>query len=147
MQAATHQTVKLSRGSHASPGHGACVMELASMLAGERFSDHPSSVSPVIASVLRAYNDLLGDERRQDLYRYAASAVGTRAPRAVEEARLARTASWAAATRAHRAPWSLLPSGLRRLGLGVRGRHDSAGEMLQRAVRARPATPTPACWR
>src|SRR4051794_2950885 len=70
----SHQTIKLSRGKHSSPAHGACVMELASMLAGERFTDRPHSVSPVVATVLRCYDD----SRRQDLYRYAAAAVGTR---------------------------------------------------------------------
>jgi hypothetical protein len=53
-------------------------MELAAMLSGERFSDRPASVCPVIGSLLRAYNDNLEDRRRQDLYRYAAEAVGTR---------------------------------------------------------------------
>jgi hypothetical protein len=60
-------------------------MELASMLAGERFSDRPRSVCPVIGMVLRAYNDALDDDRRQDLYRYAASVVGTRDRRLVGE--------------------------------------------------------------
>jgi hypothetical protein len=78
MSPATHQTVRLSRGRHPSPAHGACVMELASMLAGEPFTDHPRSVSPVIASYLRSLNDIAGDPRRQLLYPYAAAAVGTR---------------------------------------------------------------------
>jgi hypothetical protein len=47
MSPVTHQTIKLSKGKHASPGDGACVMELASMLAAEPFSDHPA-VCPVI---------------------------------------------------------------------------------------------------
>ena len=50
---ASHQTVRLGRGKHASPTDGVCVMELSSMLAGERFSDRPRSVCPVIASLLR----------------------------------------------------------------------------------------------
>jgi hypothetical protein len=86
----SHQTVKLSRGRHSSPEHGACVMELASMLAGESFGDHPRSVSRPIASFLRSYNDLLDDRRRADLYRYAALVVGTAASTEVEEARTAR---------------------------------------------------------
>jgi hypothetical protein len=53
-------------------------MELASMLAGERFSDRPTSVCPVIGAILRAYNDKTGDGLRQDLYRYASDVVGTR---------------------------------------------------------------------
>ena len=60
------------------------------MLAGERFSDHPKSVSRVIAAFLRAYNDAVDDARRQDLYRCAAQVVGTRTSRAGECARLAR---------------------------------------------------------
>jgi hypothetical protein len=68
----SHQTIRLSKGKHASPSEGACVMELASMLAGEPFSDRPASVCPVIAGFMRAYNDRIDDERRQDLYRYAA---------------------------------------------------------------------------
>jgi hypothetical protein len=57
------------------------------MLAGDRFTDRPRSVSPVVAALLRCYNDGLEDDRRQDLYRFAAAAVGTR-DRAAEGARL-----------------------------------------------------------
>ena len=62
MSTTTFQTVRLARGRHQSPDQGACVMELASMLAGERFSDQPRTVCPVIAGFLRAYNDILDDE-------------------------------------------------------------------------------------
>lgn len=58
------------------------------MLAEERFSDRPTSVSPVIGAFLRAYNDAIDDERRQDLYAYAAKAVGTRGSRAAERKRV-----------------------------------------------------------
>jgi hypothetical protein len=94
MPQVNYQTIKLSKGKHLSPEHGACVMELASMLAGERFSDHPRSVSRPIASFLRSYNDLLDDERRQDLYAYASLTVGTTAPREVENARIERLIAW-----------------------------------------------------
>ncbi|MEX1141337.1 MAG: hypothetical protein WD993_00170 [Thermoleophilaceae bacterium] len=92
MSPVSHQTVRLSRGSHRSPEDGVCVMELTSMLAGERFSDQPKSACPVVAAFLRAYNDLVDSERRQDLYAYAAKAVGSRSPRrtARERARLCR---------------------------------------------------------
>ena len=73
----TFQTVQLKRGGHLSPDHGACVMELASMLAGEPFTDHPRSVCPVIASFLRGYNDALSDADRCELYPYAAMVVGS----------------------------------------------------------------------
>jgi hypothetical protein len=89
-----YQTIKLSRGRHSSPEHGACVMELASMLAGEGFTDHPRSVSRPIASFMRGYNDVLDDRRRADLYRYAAQTVGTTSSLAVEKARVARLLDW-----------------------------------------------------
>jgi hypothetical protein len=91
----TFQTLRLSRGKHSSPRHGACVMELASMLAGEQFTDRPRSVSPAIASFMRGYNDLLDDRRRQDLVRYAASVVGTAGSENLERARMRRLVKWA----------------------------------------------------
>src|ERR1700733_5270598 len=94
MPPTSYQTIKLSRGRASSPEHGACVMELASMLAGECFTDHPRSVSRPIASFLRGYNDLVDDRRRADLYRYAAQAVGTAGSSAVEDARVARLLAW-----------------------------------------------------
>jgi hypothetical protein len=90
----SHQTIKLTRGRHSSPEHGACVMELASMLAGESFSDHPRSVSRPLASFLRGYNDLVDDRRRADLYRYASQTVGTAGSTEVEQARVARLLAW-----------------------------------------------------
>jgi hypothetical protein len=53
-------------------------MELATMLAGERFGDRSAAVCPVLGSLLRTYNDQIDDARRQDLYRLAADSVGTR---------------------------------------------------------------------
>jgi hypothetical protein len=94
MPAVSHQTVRLGKGKHHSPDQGACVMELASMLAGEPFSDHPQSVSRPIAAFLRRYNDLLDDRRRQDLYPYAARAVGTVADGQTEDERVERLLRW-----------------------------------------------------
>ena len=47
----------LSRGGHRSPRKGACFMELASFLAGEPWSDHPSCTHPLLASLARDVND------------------------------------------------------------------------------------------
>jgi hypothetical protein len=105
MSHVTHQTIKLSKGRHTSPEVGACVMELASMLAGEPFSDHPACVCPVIASCLRAYNDWIDDHRRQDLYLYASKVVGTRSSQEVQRARAARVTAWIADL-ARRRRWS-----------------------------------------
>jgi hypothetical protein len=70
-------------------------MELASMLAGERFSDRPATASPVIAAFLRTYNDGIDDGRRQDLYPLAASIVGTAATRGIERERMSRCLEFA----------------------------------------------------
>jgi hypothetical protein len=69
-------------------------MELASMLAGERFSDHPRCVSPVVAAFVRVYNDLVDDRRRHDLYQYAAAAVGSRSGASSERSRAQRCLDW-----------------------------------------------------
>jgi hypothetical protein len=69
------QTVKLARGRHAAPQQGVCTVELASMLAGERFTDQPRSACPAVAAFVRGYNDAIDDARRQDLYAIAAMLV------------------------------------------------------------------------
>lgn len=115
MALVSYQTITLSKGRHESPEDGACVMELASMLADEPFSDHPQSVCPVIGSFLRAYNDRIDDRRRQDLYAYAAKVVGSRGSQEVQRARVERLSAWALERR-----WSgwlqrLVPERLRAL--------------------------------
>jgi hypothetical protein len=109
-----HQTVRLGAGRHASPAHGMCTVELASVLAGEPFSDHPGSVCPVIAAFVRTYNDRVDATRRQDLLPYAARIVGTRGDREAERARAVRCAGWAIGQR----PSLARHAGLRRLASG-----------------------------
>ncbi len=101
----SHQTVRLCRGKHSSPAQGVCVMELASMLAGEPFTDRPACADPVIGGFLRAYNDTVDRERRQDLYAVAAQVVGTAAGPAAERARAARCLAFAEAHRRPRTRW------------------------------------------
>jgi len=102
--APSHQTVRLARGKHAVPSDGACVMELAAMLAGEPFGDQPRSVCPVIAAYLRAYNDGADDLSRQALYGAAARVVGTSAGLEVERARARRCTELTADLHAARSP-------------------------------------------
>ena len=70
-------------------------MELASMLAGERFSDHPQAVCPVLAGFLRSYNDLMPEEQVGELYPYAALVVGTASSASVRRQRARRLLTWA----------------------------------------------------
>jgi hypothetical protein len=91
-------------------------MELASMLAGEPFTDRPESVCPVIAEFLRTYNDEVDDKRRRELYVYASQSVGTRGGHDVERLRANMCLRWW--TRYHRprrrlmriALWGLAPA-------------------------------------
>jgi hypothetical protein len=66
----------LSRGKHRSPRKGACFMELASYLAGERWSDHPACTHPLLASLSRLVNDHTTDAGRQRLVGLVPSVIG-----------------------------------------------------------------------
>lgn len=48
----------LSAGRHRTPRQGACFMEFASYLAGERWSDHPACTHPTVAALARDVNDV-----------------------------------------------------------------------------------------
>jgi hypothetical protein len=66
----------LSRGKHRSPRKGACFMEFASLLAGERWSDHPACTHPLLAAVARHVNDSTSDAGRSRLAELIPSVVG-----------------------------------------------------------------------
>jgi hypothetical protein len=66
----------LSRGKHRSPRKGACFMEMASYLAGERWSDHPRCTHPLLASVARLVNDFTSDTNRPRLVELIPSVIG-----------------------------------------------------------------------
>jgi hypothetical protein len=57
----------LSSGRHRNPRQGACFMEFASYLAGERWSDHPECTHPLLAALARDVNDLTSDGKRDRL--------------------------------------------------------------------------------
>jgi len=66
----------LSGGKHRSPRKGACFMEFASLLAGERWSDHPACTHPLLAAVARHVNDSTSDAGRPRLAALIPSVVG-----------------------------------------------------------------------
>jgi hypothetical protein len=82
-------------------------MEMASMLSGEPFSDHPPSVCPVIGAFLRVYNDAVDDDWRQDLYGYAARVVDSRSNEDVTALRAAHLAERTRQLRKARRRWPL----------------------------------------
>jgi len=66
----------LSRGKHRSPRRGACFMEMASYLAGERWSDHPACTHPLLAATARQVNDRISDAGRSRLVSLIPSVIG-----------------------------------------------------------------------
>jgi hypothetical protein len=66
----------LSRGKHRNPGKGACFMEFASMLAGERWSDHPACTHPLLAAVACHVNDYTSDAGRPRLVHLIPLVIG-----------------------------------------------------------------------
>jgi hypothetical protein len=109
-------------------------MELASMLAGERFSDRPATASPVIAAFLRTYNDGVDDSRRQDLYRLAAVIVGSAGGRLVERERINRCLEFA------RSLGSSAPAG--RASIGIASAEGSGSWAALAALRDGPSNQT-----
>lgn len=88
----------LSSGAHASPKEGACIMEYASFLNGEAWSDRPSCTHPVLAVVARSVNDKLDDDRRQELLPLLPRLMGTAGG---DEVLSVRLAVWCAQQVAH----------------------------------------------
>jgi hypothetical protein len=80
-------TVRLTSGSHSSPAEGVCIVELASVLAGEKFSDRPNCVCEVIAAFLRAWNDRASHADRQRLLPFAERIAASRHTREVSRIR------------------------------------------------------------
>jgi hypothetical protein len=89
------QTVRLARGRHAAPEQGVCTVELASMLAGDRFSDSPRTACAAVAAFVRGYNDAIDDGRRQDLFAIAALLVGSSSSQEATHARMWRLITYA----------------------------------------------------
>lgn len=66
----------LGRGKHRNPRKGACFMELASYLAGERWSDSPACTHPLLAHMARMVNDFTDDAARPRLAILIPSVIG-----------------------------------------------------------------------
>ena len=66
----------LSRGKHRNARKGACFMEFAAYLAGERWTDHPECTHALLASAARMVNDCTSDEYRPHLAELIPSVIG-----------------------------------------------------------------------
>jgi hypothetical protein len=71
------------------------VVEVASMLGNEPFSDRPACVCPALRAFLHGYNDNLPDDLRQELYGLASDIVGTRTPALITAWRARLCIDWA----------------------------------------------------
>ena len=98
------RAIKLRFGTHESLETGACVLEAASYVAGENFSDEPDCVCPVIGAFVRAWNDALPDDatRTRLLLPLIPRLIRSRSTPAVESRR-----SWLALDWLQRAPHPL----------------------------------------
>lgn len=95
-QAAPDLMPVLSRGKHRNPKKGACFMELASFLAGESWSDHPSCTHGLLASLARDVNDHIGDYARSRLAPLIPEVIGLNGGDPRVNAWIAREAALAA---------------------------------------------------
>lgn len=86
----------LSRGKHRTPRKGACFMELASFLAGERWSDHPGCTHPLLAVLARDVNDLVGDAARHQIAPLVPAVIGLNLSDPIIDPLLAREVALAA---------------------------------------------------
>jgi hypothetical protein len=86
----------LSRGKHRNPRKGGCFMELASYLAGEKWSDHPKCTHPLLAALARDVNDHVGDSHRVWLAPLIPNVIGMTSDDPRVHALIAREAALAA---------------------------------------------------
>jgi hypothetical protein len=143
------RALRLEAGSHDSPRDGVCIVELASVIAGEPFSDHPRCVCKVIAAFLRSWNVRASHSARQRLLPYAQRVVGSRAARRVTRRRRDVCLTWAGADLTgnvlSRAIWRLAMRVrifvLSGIGPAVR-LNEGAGHLAARAVFARNGAET-----
>src|SRR5690606_12530327 len=137
----------LARGKHRSPRRGAWFMELASFLAGERWSDSPVCTHPLHAHLARLANDLSDDAARPRLAPLIPSAIGLRStdPRWDHELTiLAAAAALPVAAEPHQ---RVLAVGLltsERLLARYEGRPE--GMLSERGRRALAEVPLAAAW-
>ena len=86
----------LSRGRHRNTRKGACFMEMASVLAGERWTDHPRCTHPLLGNLARLVNDCTSDDHRHELAMLIPSVVGLTSDDPRMDARIALRAATAA---------------------------------------------------
>ena len=133
----------LSPGRHRSPLRGACFMEFASYLAGERWSDHPACTHGTLAHLARMVNDLTSDAGRARLTSLIPAVVGLTSDDPLLDVLLALRAAGAALPIAAEDRQRSQAVGVR-VALRVIGERDDEltaelRELAEGALRAAPA--------
>ena len=87
----------LKAGGHKADGDDMCLLEAVAYVAGEKWSDRPECVCPVLASFGRAWNDGLPDDetRTRILAPFIPLLIGTRSTPKVQATRAFMAADWA----------------------------------------------------
>jgi len=137
----------LSRGRHRRSARGACFMEFASYLAGERWSDHPACTHPLLATLGRNVNDQMSDEGRQQLLELVPSVVGLTSEDPAVDVRLALLCATDALPFVAADTQRVLAVGIlsaeRQLAM-LEGRDK--GDLSERSAAALAAVPHAAAW-
>jgi hypothetical protein len=133
----------LSPGKHRSPRRGACFMEFASYLAGERWSDHPACTHGTLAHLARMVNDRTSDAARARLTPLIPTVIGLTSDDPLLDVLLVARAASAALPIAAEERQRSQAVGLRVAG-EILARHDGAlidelRELSASALRTAPA--------
>jgi hypothetical protein len=136
----------LSAGRHRNPRKGACFMEMASYLAGERWSDHPKCTHPLLASLARMVNDCLTDVDRPRIAVRIPDVVGLTSDAFEVDVAIAARAAAAALPIAPAARQNVMAVGLLTTQRALAGLGEGHDELHALCRAAFAATPEAHAW-
>lgn len=137
----------LGRGRHRSMRKGACFMEMASYLAGEKWSDHPRCTHPLLAELARDVNDATSDTGRQRLAPMIPDVVGLTPTDPRVDAWIARLCALAALPVSAAATQRVAAVGLLRCeSMLAQLESRPASDLSHRAQEALAEVPDAAAW-
>lgn len=125
----------LSAGKHSKPSEGACIMEYASFLAGEKWSDTPSCTHPVLALTAQWINDNLSDDDRHVLLPLLPRLMGTSVGKD-DHVLSVRLAVWAARRVAHLSTDPRIMNAIKAAEAWIESPNDTAAESACEAYSA-----------
>lgn len=137
----------LSAGKHRSPRSGACFMEFASWLAGEKWSDRPACTHPALASLARLVNDCSTANGRARLVELVPSVIGLVDDDPFTSVLIAVRAAGAGLRVAREDRQRALATGLLCFGRSLDGADGAVAAQAARLIdEALPTAPAAATW-